>query len=52
MNLFADGELPARAALARLLLTEGRGAESGPILGEILDAMDRLGTLRPPEDQE
>jgi len=45
-------ELPARAALARLLLTEGRGAESGPILGEILDAMDRLGTLRHPEDLE
>lgn len=47
----ADG-LPARAALVRLLLTEGRGAEAGPILGEILDAMDRLGTLHPPEDLE
>jgi lipopolysaccharide biosynthesis regulator YciM len=44
--------LSARVALARLLLAEERVAEIGPVLTEILDAIDRMGAPHSREELE
>ena len=45
-------DLPARDALGRILLAEGRDSEACQALGELLDALDRCGLLRPREKLE
>jgi lipopolysaccharide biosynthesis regulator YciM len=45
-------DLEARDALGRILLAEGRDSEACQALGELLDALDRCGLLRPREKLE
>jgi lipopolysaccharide biosynthesis regulator YciM len=45
-------DLAARDALGRILLAEGRDSEACQALGELLDALDRCGLLRPREKLE
>jgi Flp pilus assembly protein TadD len=47
----ADG-LEAHDTLGRILLAEGRESEACQVLGELLDALDRRGLLRPREKLE
>jgi lipopolysaccharide biosynthesis regulator YciM len=45
-------DLPARGALGRILLANGRDSEASRALGELLEALDRRGLLRPRERLE
>jgi len=45
-------DLAARAALGRVLLGEGRAADCGPVLGEILDILERQQASLPAEGAE